>query len=86
MEGHIRNCTCDDFKISFCQITAAQMLAYNYGIEYTGTIIRFCPWCGASLQPSVEAGRADTEELPELNCLCSTGYICEKCRQTPPAP
>jgi len=39
-------CECDDFKLSWPQIIAAQCFVATHGGEYTGVTIKFCPFCG----------------------------------------
>lgn len=43
------NCTCREWKQSWPQIHCAQVLASIHGDEYTGTIFKYCPWCGKEM-------------------------------------
>ena len=54
------DCDCDDFKLSWHQIIAAQMFAHTHGAQYTGATIRFCPWCGKSLLTNQSSEGADS--------------------------
>lgn len=42
----MKDCTCEGWKTSMPQIESAQILANARGIEYTGLVFNFCPWCG----------------------------------------
>jgi hypothetical protein len=44
-------CDCEDFRVSNPQIESAQLLAWTHGQNYTGAVMRFCPWCGRPLFP-----------------------------------
>jgi hypothetical protein len=44
-------CDCPDYTVSNPQIEAAQIMAWTHGMEYTGAVMRFCPWCGRPLFP-----------------------------------
>ena len=46
MGENIIDCECNDFKLSWPQIIAAQCFVATHGGDYTGEKIRFCPWCG----------------------------------------
>jgi len=61
MEGHIIECACEDFKLSWPQIIGAQYWADNHGVKYTGVMIRFCPFCGVRL-PTASAGLKDISQ------------------------
>jgi len=57
-------CDCKDFVNSFHQIVAAQELAANHGIEYTGKPIEYCPWCGEPLEIIYDTMEEFLEDLP----------------------
>lgn len=42
----MKDCTCEGWKASMPQIESAQILANARGVEYTGLVFNFCPWCG----------------------------------------
>ena len=83
MKEYIIECVCEDFKLSWPQIIAAQCFVATHGGEYTGAIIQFCPFCGICLQPSVEDRTADL-----CDCTCHEFYkfirtCCNRTKNTP---
>jgi len=43
-------CICDDWKKSMPQVIEAQrMIFVRHGVRYTGSKMRFCPWCRGAL-------------------------------------
>ncbi len=44
----MRKCACDDFNDNINRLLMAGYL-YAHGIEYTGVLMRYCPWCGTLL-------------------------------------
>ena len=50
------DCKCKEWQDSIQQIDAAQTLADCHGFTYTGSVMRFCPWCGEKLEIPEQAG------------------------------
>lgn len=49
MSDNKMKCSCEEYLKSMPQIDGAQVLANVHGISYTGSSIKFCPWCGDKL-------------------------------------
>lgn len=62
---------CEEYDRSMEQIIGAQMLASIHGMDYTGEVFIFCPFCGNKLTVSVMVPETD-------NCDCGSGCSCEK--------
>ena len=47
----VGECNCEEWKIGWKQIVAAQVFCANQaaGPKYMGPVIEFCPWCGEHL-------------------------------------
>ncbi len=44
----MRECTCEEWDENIDKVLMAGYL-YAHGIEYSGVLFRYCPWCGAVL-------------------------------------
>lgn len=44
----MRRCVCEDWNENIDKLLMASYL-YVHGYEYTGALMRYCPWCGAIL-------------------------------------
>ena len=49
-DSYHMECDCIDWVNSLEQIIGAQTLAWTHGMEYTGTVVKYCPWCGKKLR------------------------------------
>lgn len=50
MKTKVECSNCKEWKEGMTSITAAQLLAHNHGMKYTGKIFKYCPWCGKPLK------------------------------------
>jgi len=54
-------CSCQEWSDSFPQIKTAQITAYyDTSLVYTGSVMKYCPWCGKELSEK-EPETEDTE-------------------------
>ena len=75
-------CNCEGWLKSADQIFQAQMdVTMRIGIQYTGDIFKYCPWCGIELQAHNVAAAPDTELRREIcrNVLKTAFITCPKC-------
>ena len=42
-------CNCKAWKENIPKIQGASVMMWNHGMEYTGDIFQYCPWCGKKL-------------------------------------
>lgn len=42
-------CTCDDWIANIDKLLMAEYLC-AHGFEYSGELMRYCPWCGTELK------------------------------------
>lgn len=45
----MKECDCEEFKISMKSLDQCVMWAWAHGVNYTGKEIKYCPWCGKEL-------------------------------------
>ena len=56
----MKDCDCADWQKCSPQIDAIMTLAWNHGIQYTGKVFVYCPWCGKRLaETDTEKGKTD---------------------------
>ena len=45
-ERRLKGCDCDEWDKGVESLNGAISLAWAHGIEYTGSMFKYCPWCG----------------------------------------
>jgi len=63
--SRLADCDCVGWQVSMRHIVAAQLLAANHRMPYTGNVFEYCPWCGKLRAELSEVGQQPaTVEMP----------------------
>jgi hypothetical protein len=46
----MKYCDCSDWKPNIDLVNGSCNLAFIHGLEFTGKVFEYCPWCGKKLE------------------------------------